>query len=840
MDYLRYDLFEGQYINRFLVTQVTKSPQQFEKAVLNGKVNEWLKKGYAIHENPCRKEFIAKRKDALPEYYAAEHFFAQAQVDVMGCSQPVSVYFPFQNTRVDASAFYYNPTYLRRYAFAKVYSAENAVQTWVLSTCGGAALWVNGNLVIDFTPFTRNDVKSCEVEISLKEGLNDILVCLDDLAERDTDYYFELKTAQPQKLEIILPLKHQVNQLNLNRLELMLEEISFAQECFMDEPVYLQIENPLPEDIEIHVQYAPGDLIESLQSSHRLIHSKTLTLPAGEKKLCLMHTDDAAPSYYYFTVGVEYEGCALSRKIGNQLFRKAWLNLRGESAAQRKRHAQDAVLTFAEDGTYKAAVMLFCDVSVKKAQEILFSELDGIAARKDCSDFHFIVMMYIYQNFKNVLNEPLLKKMEKTMLEYRYWIDEPGDDVMWFFSENHALLFHSCQYLAGGFLKDKVFVNSGLTGLEQQKKARKLLEEWFEGFFAEFITEWNSSAYIPVDALGLGMLYELTQPDDPLHEKAKKALDMVFRCLCLYGHQGVLTASYGRTYEKELKGNFAAGTSALLYLAYDKGCLNKTCLGYLPFILGDYQPPEEYARYLELNEQEALIVENTQGFEKHVNLYLYKDAQAVLSTAVGFKPFSKGYQEHIVHAALDGVAQVFVNHPGESFAYGSGRPNYWAGNKYLPYAAQYENCSIIRYSIPKGERIDYTHAYVPLTAFSRYLGEEHCLVLEKEGAYIALKAANGLMLKQKGPTKHCELISMGEQNAWLIKVGKLENRSLEDVMAEMKQTKITLTQTDTTVCSGWGVCYRLDHETGLWADGEAVHKYPLSVEGKVVIGRRKI
>ena len=115
------------------------------------------------------------------------------------------------------------------------------------------------------------------------------------------------------------------------------------------------------------------------------------------------------------------------------------------------------------------------------------------------------------------------------MLEYRYWIDEPGDDVMWFFSENHALLFHSCQYLAGGFLKDKVFVNSGLTGIEQQQKARKLLEECFEGFFAEFITEWNSSAYIPVDALGLGMLYELTQPDDPLHEKAKKALDMIFR-----------------------------------------------------------------------------------------------------------------------------------------------------------------------------------------------------------------------------------------------------------------------------------------------------------------------
>ena len=39
----------------------------------------------------------------------------------------------------------------------------------------------------------------------------------------------------------------------------------------------------------------------------------------------------------------------------------------------------------------------------------------------------------------------------RAVLDYRYWVDEPGNDVMWFWSENHALCFHVSQLLAGAF-----------------------------------------------------------------------------------------------------------------------------------------------------------------------------------------------------------------------------------------------------------------------------------------------------------------------------------------------------------------------------------------------------
>ena len=82
----------------------------------------------------------------------------------------------------------------------------------------------------------------------------------------------------------------------------------------------------------------------------------------------------------------------------------------------------------------------------------------------------------------------------------------------------------------------------------------------------------------------------------------------------------------------------------------------------------------------------------------------------MLSTAVGFKPYQAGYQEHIVEACIDPGAQLFITHPGECQPYGSGRPSYWAGNGSLPCAAQYFQTAILIYDIAPEFLMDYTHA----------------------------------------------------------------------------------------------------------------------------------
>ena len=136
----------------------------------------------------------------------------------------------------------------------------------------------------------------------------------------------------------------------------------------------------------------------------------------------------------------------------------------------------------------------------------------------------------------------------------------------------------------------------------------------------------------------------------------------------------------------------------------------------------------------------------------------------MLSTAVAFKPFQKGYQEHILQATLDKTAQIFINHPGESHPYGSGRPNYWAGNGILPLGVQYRNTGILVYNIPEENRIDFTHAYIPLCEFQQYMGSEDSLVAAKNGGYIGIRTLNGITLQRKGVTAYREFISPGRKN----------------------------------------------------------------------------
>lgn len=836
MKYLEYPLFAEGYVNRFLTAGVFTEVQQFDKVKLHGRVNEWLKKGFAIHENPCRKEFVRKRQENMPDYLELDGATDGKNVEVFGQTRPLIPYFPFGNTGVDGSGFYYCPTWLRMYSYVLLEAERDCDVEFELETCGGVTIWVDGAFVTDFTPFTRNMVKKTTVVLPLKAGKNRLLVCLDDLAERDTDYYFRLKRLGDAALTMLVPVRDEVEADVIGRLENMLDQMYFDKEAYISETVKLNILNPFSCPLPVAVAVAPGEFIEKMEGQESLVRTFRYGLEPDQKVLELFESDEIPPGYCYFTACANHQGISLKCKIGNQLVRKEFLEYHEADLEERKRHILEVITEYAPENTYKAAALLKLGRETERAERILLTELPGVWARKDCSDFHFIIMLYIYRTFYERLSPKLREELELAMCGFRYWIDEPGDDVMWFFSENHALLFHCCQYLAGSWLPDRIFTCSGKTGQEVSARGEELLHEWFEGFFEEFITEWNSNAYIPVDVLGLGTLYNLTEPGSEFHQKAKRALDMIFCSLRVNAHKGAVMTSFGRSYEKELKGNYNAGTTSLLYLAYGDGYLNRACNGCIPLALGDYAAPEAFKPYGALKENQELIFRNTQGVEKHVNLYLYKNAYALLSTAVGFKPFQKGYQEHIVQAVIDELAQVFVNHPGESFPYGSGRPNFWAGNGSLPLAVQYRNTAILRYRIGREERIGYTHAYIPLSAFTRYLGEDGVIVLEKDGAYIAVKAMNGLTMQQEGPNCFREFMSQGRDNVWVIRAGRMdEYGDLDALLAAFKKMEIRTDGEETVVRDERGTEFLTGPDFLLKVNGETVYDYPLDVEGKLIL-----
>ena len=68
--------------------------------------------------------------------------------------------------------------------------------------------------------------------------------------------------------------------------------------------------------------------------------------------------------------------------------------------------------------------------------------------------------------FPAELKSPLIE----AVINFKYWHDEPGVDAMCYTTENHSILFHTCEVLAGQLFPYETFTNTGETGSLAQRK----------------------------------------------------------------------------------------------------------------------------------------------------------------------------------------------------------------------------------------------------------------------------------------------------------------------------------------------------------------------------------
>ena len=78
-------------------------------------------------------------------------------------------------------------------------------------------------------------------------------------------------------------------------------------------------------------------------------------------------------------------------------------------------------------------------------------------------------MLRILYEYGNKIDEKNSALLKKTLLNFKYWMDEPGKDSMCYWSENHQILFASDEYLAGQLFPDDIFTNDGRTGKEHME-----------------------------------------------------------------------------------------------------------------------------------------------------------------------------------------------------------------------------------------------------------------------------------------------------------------------------------------------------------------------------------
>jgi len=253
-------------------------------------------------------------------------------------------------------------------------------------------------------------------------------------------------------------------------------------------------------------------------------------------------------------------------------------------SAQRKHEYLDACASAQRTGNIYAQV---CRVAKKMdvEEDAVSKAISKIEERQDTSDFTVagLIRILYLDNKTQALSLATRERIESALLGFKYWLDEPGKDKMCYWSENHQILFHSAELLAGQLFKGRTFTNDGKTGEQHIEHARPLILRWLElrGRFG--FSEWHSNVYFNEDIPALTNLADFAE-DEELKTKAQMVLDLIAYDFLNNSYKGLFATVHGRTYDGHIIGGLNDSTTEAAWLMLgigqyrDKGNFSGTFL----------------------------------------------------------------------------------------------------------------------------------------------------------------------------------------------------------------------------------------------------------------------
>ncbi|HEY63857.1 MAG TPA: hypothetical protein G4O02_04745 [Caldilineae bacterium] len=699
---------------------------------------------------------------------------------------------------VNRTAFYHTCHYLRSWAYAKLRVPAAQEATMILTTNGPADVWVNGQHVHRQEHFHHQLPQSVSFQAQLQEGENEILVRFEAVAMRECPYVMALRVPNVPADETLVFIPTQ-NEAIARRHRL---ERAFDL-AYLERDVYRyndEIEVKWPQDmadtctLAIRLQEAKGPIYAEAWPTVKAGYSQEMLkgyqVPDGPFRIRLM----ATPREYYEHL------LRVNREIPFWVLRNAYSQAPYGTYEERRREAlEDAARR--ELNVFSEIARMALGRWDKVQTGVIMDTIQKINRREDCSDFYLtglLGMMYRYMNDPN-FPEDLKQPLEECVLNFRYWMDEPGEDAMCFWSENHQILFHTCEILAGQLYPDRTFSNTGQTGQWHREKGERMALSWLLKRGRGGFQEWDSNCYFEEDILALSHLASLAE-NDQIAELAAVVLDKMFFTMAINSYKGAFGSTHGRTYAPLIKGARLEATSGISRLMWGMGVFNERIMGTVSLACA-----EEYELPPIIPEIAATLPEEFWNRERHagefeewcdrrngsweVNKVTYKTPDYMLASAQDYHPGEIGYQQHIWQATLSQDAVVFVTHPPLMSEEGSHRPNYWHGNVSLPRVAQWKDVLIAIYKLPDNDWLGFTHAYFPIATFDEHEIRDNWAFARVGEGYLAITASQGVALATRGDNAYRELRSYGQHNVWLCHMGRA---ALDGSFEEFKEKILNL------------------------------------------------
>ena len=176
---------------------------------------------------------------------------------------------------------------------------------------------------------------------------------------------------------------------------------------------------------------------------------------------------------------------------------------------------------------------------------LLSKQTEYMNKRFDCADFRAQMLFKIYKDC--TLSEKCSALIKDAFVGFKYFIDEPGDDSMCYWSENHQILFAVSEYLAGQEWPDEMFTNNGKLGREHMEQAQKRIDAWMRQRFDYGFSEYLSNNYLAEDIAPMANFIAYAN-DEKRVEQMKIIMDILWLDVALNSINNRFVAVSSRMY----------------------------------------------------------------------------------------------------------------------------------------------------------------------------------------------------------------------------------------------------------------------------------------------------
>ena len=713
---------------------------------------------------------------------------------------------------IDLGAFYPTWHYVQAWACAELVCPTAQQVEFVVNVRGAAQIWLNGEQLLQQELRRHNHLIT--VEAPLQAGHNQILARLDTAARGDSPQRFGLSipNAAQAGWSVCLPTR-------IAALDRRHQFERFFEDAWLDRYLYTPEENvevywpdefDLPEsssnsDIELRLQTADGRIYMMARSpfpksgkAAEVDMGTARRAPEGACELQLM------PGPEEYAIG----GMRIRRTLRLHVSKNPFADQPADLGAYPQRRVEALLdATRRQDNLFceiaRMALERWSQVRVGAIQQTI-AELRQGAADSACSVVGLLGMLARYGE-NGSFPVKLKKTLQQQACRFPFWaqLERCRESGNW--GESEQILYYAAQILAGQLFPEREFGPGGATGSRYRDQGERGATAWCQNRGRFGFEEWDSSAPVEANVIALIHLVDLAENED-VRELAAVILDKIFLGMALNSFRGAYGSTQGRADSLSIRSARIAPSSSISRLLWGMGVFNEHVMGsvslacsdiyFLPPIIGAIAAHQPEAMLNRERHSAALPADGAQeSASRQVNKVTYRTPDAMLCSAQDYRPGQPGGQEHIWQATFAPEALVFVNQPACLSENEAHQPNCWRGNATLPRVAQWRDVLIAVHNFPNADGVAaLTHAHFPLHAFDEHGLQGGWAFARKGDGYLALTAARGLTLTQRGEQAFRELRSFGRENIWLCHLGR---RAEDGDFAEF-QSKILALETDFT------------------------------------------